>query len=391
MPKQFSSSGYRMDGSRLIAEIGVPQEVSILVVGDTTLPKAIPPSSVVPLLNSAKFTYAFAAGTSIYLGNRTGYKLLTSMPSEKEFVQILTDNSGIYCLHSDGLIDVFDHTGKAIWRHSSLGISTAPAILSNNQLIVTAESGIGALDIHTGKDIWFYPSLVKGISTVYDDRSNLIITALSFNTSNASDSILSFSPSGEVRSRYRMPGMRIISNLCLCGNDKDRLAFGYIGMPNNPGEVRSLKVAIYSGLQAGKLLKTSDQSVSYLATNIASNGPVVLSSGFEQAGGSLESGIDAFAADDSTKLWERHFTRPVVTPVAISKKYAYFHLSFSTEAIVPAKSIFYTLELSSGKTLAEVPLKGIRNGTASGMPLPVDKEEIILSDNTKPALYFLKP
>ena len=391
VPQQYSSSGFRMDGSRVVADIGVPQQVTVLTVGDTNHPNTFPPSSVVPLGKNNKYKFAFAAGSSLCIGNETSSEIIAALPNEKNVIQILTDATAIYGIHADGKIEAFDHQGTSLWKHEATGFMGAAGVLSDNDIIVTADSGIYAIDTHTGKDRWFYPTAIRGVSTVFDAKAKLIIAALSFNSSDASDSIICFSLSGVVKTRCAFSGTRIISNLCLCGNNKDKIAFGYIGKPKETDAVRSLKVAVYTGVAEGHPKFVSDHEVSYLATNIASNGQLVLASGFEQAGGSLESGIDAFYADDTTRAWQRRFTEPLVAPVAISNKFAYFTLSFVTEAEVPAKSIFYTLDLSTGKTLGELPITGVRNGSASGMPMPLGESEFVLTDASRSVLYFLKP
>jgi hypothetical protein len=91
------------------------------------------------------------------------------------------------------------------------------------------------------------------------------------------------------------------------------------------------------------------------------------------------------------KLWQRRYTYPVVAPIAVSGKYAYFTLTFSTEAIAPAQSIFYTLDVTTGKTLGELPVTGAQNGFAGGFPMPMDERGFMLGDRKRPVIYFLKP
>jgi outer membrane protein assembly factor BamB len=249
-----------------------------------------------------------------------------------------------------------------------------------------------AINIHSGKSIWSYhTSIATTRSLIYDSKSKNIIALLSAYNRGADDSIICYTMTGQVKSRTGFKDSRIISNLCLCGKEKDRIAFGYLKVSGIGDSERTMHVAAYSGLQSGNVQKTSDHKVSYFATKISSNGPVVLSAGFYSNGGELESGIDAFYADDTTKLWQRHFTYPIVTPVGVSSKYAYFTLTFSTEALVPARSIFYTLDLSTGKTLGELSIAAATEAAVNGIPMPMSEKGFMFSSPGKPHIYFLKP
>jgi hypothetical protein len=380
-----------MDGSCFVPDVGVPQRITVLTIGDTAAAADFVLPIIVPLIGPGKFKYAYCKGSRMYLGNDTMSQLIAARPDQKAFLQVLSDNAALYGIRFDGKIEAFDHEGKSLWKYELKDNLSGPSILVENQLIIPSDSSISAIDIHTGKELWFYPSQSPFKTPIYDSKSKLIVSATSYNNSNASDSILCLSVSGTLKSRCGFPRTRIISNISLCGKAKDRIAFGYITKSPEADAVRVLKVAIYSGVESGAPVKICDHEVPYLPMNIASNGPVVLVSGFERMGGNMESGVDAFSADDTAKLWQRRFTEPLAAQVAISNKYAYFSLSFTTQAEVPAKSIFYTLDVYTGKTLGELPIKGVRNGSASGMPTPLGESEFMLYDESHPVVYFLKP
>ncbi|MFI5263134.1 MAG: PQQ-binding-like beta-propeller repeat protein, partial [Candidatus Kapaibacterium sp.] len=344
-----------------------------------------------PLTGSADFKYAYSKGSQLYLGNDRMTHLTDAKPGQQAFLQLLSDNTAIYGIRIDGKIESFDLKGKSLWKYELNGNISGPSIVAENKLIIPSDSAVTAVDVHSGKEVWSYRTVNSLKTPIYDTKLKLIIVAITFNNSSASDSIFCLTSSGTLQSRCGFSRTRIISNICLCGKARDKVAFGYIERPKEEGGIRALKMAIYSGVQSGNPVKTSDHTVPYLATNIASNGQFVLASGFEQMQGNLESGIDAFNADDTTSIWQRRFTQPLDAPVAISNKFSYFTLSFATAAEVPAKSIFYTLDLSTGKTLGELPITGVRNGSAAGMPTPLGEREFVLYDIGHPVLYFLKP
>jgi len=391
-----------MDGSRFIPDIGLPSTVSSISVGDTNSAAPSLTSAPVPLSNAGKFTYAIAQGNNIIFGNESTSQIIAALPNEKPIIQLLADREAIYAIHSDGNIHALDHSGKIIWQYrtSEFDESDPHSILTKNSLIAEADTGIIAIDLLSGKKTWSCQTVFPPHNIIYDSKSKLLIAAISFDGdafawgdsiyNRATDSILCINSEGIVKSRIGFPKTRIISNLSICGKDKNLIAFGYLLSPS-AGEMRTIHIGVFSGIETGSAKKLSDHELTYLPTQVCSNGPLVLASGFYGSGSNLESGIDAFYADDIIKLWQRRFTYPLVTPIAINNKYAYFHLSFSAQAIVPAKSIFYTLELTTGKTVVELPIAGAENGFRISTPMPLAEQTLILADAIRPVIYFLKP
>jgi len=392
-----------MNGSRLVSDIGVPSTVSIRSVGDTN--STASPSlttAPVPLPKGSKYAFAIAQGSRIILGNETASEIIASFPNEKPIIQLLTDKEAIYVIHSDGNIHAIDQSGKLLWQFRTSGFDEADphSILTENALVTESDTGIIAIDLHSGKKIWSHQTLFPPHNLIYDNRSKVIITSLSFDGDtfglgdslhhHATDSVLCLTTAGVVKSRFGIPGDRIISNLCICGKGNNLVAFGYLHQPGG-GDLRTIHAAVFSGIESGNPKKISDHELPYLPTQIASNGLMVFTGGFYGTGSSLESGIDAFAADDTMKLWQRRFTYPVVLPFAVSKTYLYFSLTFSAEAIAPAQSIFYTLDVTTGKTLGELPVTGAQSGFAIGIPMPIGESGFILADRNRSAIYFLKP
>jgi outer membrane protein assembly factor BamB len=387
-PHQFSSYDYRMDGSWFIPNIGVPSSLNSVAIGDT-LSSATLMTAPVPLMNAEEFTYAISAGNRIIIGNEKTSKILAAFPDAAPVIELLTDNNAIYAIHIDGKIDALDHEGKSLWQADVAGYATTHSVLSEYALVTVTEAAVMAIDIKTGKNLWSYNTGFTTRSLIYDSKEKNVIAMLSGYNKVGIDSIICFSADGKIKSRFGFSGIRIISNICLCGKEKNNIAFGYLHERQGDSE-RTMHVAVYSGLEKGDVKKISDHVISYFATKISSNGPIVLSGGFYSSGSHLESGIDAFSADDTTKLWQRRFTELVVTPVAASNKYVYFTLTFSTDAIVPAKTIFYTLDISTGKALGELPIAG-SGAIVNGIPMPMNESGFMLANPVKPIIYFLKP
>ena len=386
----YSSYDLRMDGSRFVPDIGVLSSTSTLAIGDTNVQQNPFTTAPVLLAGGGKFTYAVAQANSVIIGNETTSQIFASMPEETPIIQLLTDSSAIYAIHLNGKIDAFAMSGKALWQSRASGFPSLNSILGGNALIFSSDSAISAINIHSGKNMWAYHTTLSVRSIIYDSKAKMIITALSFNSPEGADSILCFSFNGDLKSSSAFVSTRIASNLCLCGKDRDKIAFGYLSKPNLTG-TRTMHIATYSGIQAGTPKRVNEHELPYLPTNIASNGSMILSSGFLMNGGDLQSGIDAFYADDTTKLWQRRFSYPLVTPVSVSNKYAYFSLVFTTEAEIPTHSIFYTIDMSTGKTLGELSVVGAKNGFTLGIPMPLEEKEFIMSDRNRSILYFIRP
>jgi len=389
-PGQYSSFDFRMDGSRFIPNIGVPSSATSFTLAGTIL--TTPPT---PLPGGGKYSFAIADGmgekTVLFAGNDTSSEIIATIANGGPIIQLLADSTSIYSVHLGSRINCFDHEGKAVWSSAIQGFPKANSIIAENTVIIDSDSGIAAINTHTGKNVWVYPTTMSVVGMIYDNKSKLIIASLSFNNSDTGDSILCFTSSGTIKSSIVFETTRIISNLCLCGKEKGKIAFGYLGKPGAANNQRTMHVAVYSGIQSGNPKSVSDHELPYLVTNLASNGQILLSSGFRETGGDLQSGIDAFNADDTMKLWQRRFSYPVVLPPAINEKYVYLSLTFSTQAEVTTQSIFYTLDLSNGKTLVELPVAGAKDGFVNGIPMPAGEGELMLADRSRPVIYYLKP
>ena len=381
-----------MDGSRFIPNLGVPETVTHLLVGDTNETPARPLTTApTPLVNAGEYSYAVAQGNTIIVGNSTKSQIIASIANGKPIIQLLTDSTSIYSIHLDGTVKAFDHNGKQRWSSRIAGLPTLHTILANSKLIAASDSGIHAFDIRTGSLAWSYATTLSIEGLVYNEKSKIVMAAISHHSFDANDSILCFSIIGSVINRFTVPVGRITSNLCTCGGDRMDIAFGYLGKPNPSEMKRSAYCVIYSGIETKHPKLISRHELPYLITNLASNGPVVLASGFRETGGDLQSGIDAFSSEDSSKLWQRRLSYPIVTPVAVGEKFAYFSLTFAAQAQVISNSIFYSLDMNNGKTLSELPISGARHGFVMGLPMPQEDKGFILSDLDKPMIYFLRP
>ncbi len=411
-----------MEGSRFVENIGVPSTVTSFVIPSTLVSLAKGKDSMlhnyfstppIPFSTTGGYNYLISDGmthtSTIIAGNEKSAKIFASIPGDGSITNILTDASGAYIIYSSGNVDAFDPSGKLRWQTKekysiTTGVIPGCAVLTDTGLIMAGENISGgktlfALSTKTGKQIpWGGTQKDAYNSIIFDAQHNLIF--------GACDSIITgdrLYGDGErvlfevFQERFHKQELRIISNICLCGkssgNTIAKIAFGYLSKRPRTDE-RTMNVGIfgiYNGPGGYSLKKISSHEIPYLPINIASNGNMVLSSGFYDSGIELTSGIDAFAIEDTMKLWQRRFSYPVSSPVAISEKFAYFTLTFSTQAAVPTQSIFYTLDLSTGKTLGELPVMGAQNGFIPGIPMPMSDGGFMLADRNKPIIYFLKP
>jgi hypothetical protein len=119
------------------------------------------------------------------------------------------------------------------------------------------------------------------------------------------------------------------------------------------------------------------------------NATAVFASGARMSASELVSGIDAFALEDTSALWHRRFSEPIVAPVGISAGNIYFTLSFESEAIVPSRGIVYTLNSGDGKTVSERPIRGALHGFIPSMPMPDEQGRLLIADKDKLVVYTL--
>ncbi len=384
-----------MDGSRFVPNIGVPVQVTTATLGYNGSLSSL-------TYSGGRSQYLVAGGNEIFSGSEKQTEIIASSRTKGDITSILSDLSRFFVIHSTGSIEAFDKAGKLLWKHedTAFGVNPGNAILADTELIVagqntgvvnyetTGSNFLESFSTSSGAMISVSTDGAPYYSIIFDPKTHHILAA-SDSVINTHNMLGECSGYQVFQKRFNNPELRIISNLCLCGKNKDKLAFGYLAMKPGSDE-RAMYVGVFSNI-SGRLKQEYSHEVPYLPINIASNGPVILSSGFRDSGGDLESGIDAFYADDTTKLWQRRFTYPVIMPVAINEKYAYFTLTFSTQTAVPAQSIFYTLDLSTGKALGELAITGAQHGFASGIPMPLGEMGFMLVDASRPVIYFLKP
>ncbi|MEI8134863.1 MAG: PQQ-binding-like beta-propeller repeat protein [bacterium] len=386
--KQLSSLTYSMNGAREIPNIGVPSEVSSLRVGDSLAGSSNAPSCLVPIPNDANGLYAFAEGPTLLTGTDRSYKIIAALPQEKPIIQILADEQSIYAIHLSGTIHAYTLDGKKKWDVTQSVMLSCTAVIAQNLLVVASDSAITSYDLQSGRRLWSHEITGFGKAMLFDKKTNLIVVAgIAERNGKESDSLICFSGAGKIISTCSLPFMRIVSNLSLCGEKMDKIGFGCIELPSSESAVRTLRVVIYDGIETGHPKQVSVHEVPYIPMNISSNGGMLLSSGFRED----ESGIDAFASDDTLHLWQRRFTEPMVAPVVVNAKYAYCIQSFATQAQTPSKNIFYTIDLSTGKTMSELPVTGANSGALRGMPMPIAGKAFALCSQSNSMIYFLRP
>ncbi len=383
-PPEHSSYSYSLDGARAISEIGSPTSVTALTLPAPQLPTTAP----LPLFGQDTNTFVIAQGTIITIGNTHFARILARSSDSSAITELLADSAALYAIHLNGHIDCFSFDGKQLWSASLATMPKPGALLSGRDLIVMGDSAITAIEKSNGTPSWSYHPKLYPVALALDNAKQRIILGLSGNDALATDSIIILGYDGKALSSFALERARITSNIALLAEGK--FALGYVSGTNDKDGRKQPMLAVCSIADNATVKKLWGRPIEYLVTAIAATTKFILASGFRETAGDLISGIDAFGHADSTLLWKRRFSYPLVAITTVSPRYAYVPFTFSTQATVPTKTIATVLDLINGATTSEVPVPGAEAGMVQGAAMPIEGC-LAYADRAKPTLYFLKP
>ncbi len=379
-----SSYSYSMDGSHHIPNIGVPSSSYAL-----QLPlKNICTSAPVALNGFDSETYIVAQGKNIIIGSKQSNRIFATTTDSTAIVELLSDSDAIYAIHLNGSLDCYNLDGKINWHTTLNTIPKQGALLTKATIIISTDSAIRCIYSKDGTIKWTYHSSLVPQSICLDAEQQSIYLALSSNDAQGTDSIVCLTINGEVTARYGFPKTRITSNITSLKNGK--ISFGYLSGNENSSLKKTPHIALWAVMNTSAPKLVWDHTLNYLVTSVSTNGNLILSGGFRENGGELVSGIDAFNIEDTTKLWQRRFSYPLVAMITVSNNHAYIPFTFTTQASVPTKTIVSMINLNDGTTISELPVTTAESGFVQGVGTPASGMLLYADKNTN-RIYFLKP
>jgi hypothetical protein len=378
-PPEVASFSYRSDGSRQIMPVAVPKVTTKLS------PNISASFSTTPLhlLERKGLVIGTKQGSVIIFNdNDSVINQLALLPGDPIY-RLAANKDIVIALHNSGALTAFASDGKIKWQVRD-PTSRADINLSGNAVLLIGDQGIRCFDVLTGKQQFQISSSLTPVAIASDN--NFFYVALSWNATTGSDSVYKISGHGTIDARWGFPGLRITSNIALAGEQRDQLLFGAQGELDANGIRRRTFIVGYDlNDNAKQLLR---QELEYIPTNVSVVGDIALASGFQMSGEDYSGAIDAFLISTNEKMWQRRFTEPLATPVAVTMEHAFFTLSFTSQADVPSNAIFFALELASGETAREVAVTDAKNGFVPGLPIPY-KGSLLLADAVNNTIYKL--
>jgi hypothetical protein len=383
-PQESSSYEYRFDGSHLIPTIGVPTRFDTVSLSQYSAPTTAP----VHLSFSDTNDIAVACTHDILIGNDHAMHVFARSTDSTDITELLADSASLYAVHLGGTVEKFSTEGKILWRASVGRMPSIGSILFSGHVVVSNDSELKAFNTTDGALQWGYRSSLIIRSVCASSKSHMLFAALTGNNADGTDSLICFKNDGSVLSRHGFTQTRITSNLSLCANDE--LAFGYLSSPDEKTRIRLGHVALWSNLTSSQAKREWDHALPYMVTSVCANTSLIVSGGFRETAGDLMSGIDAFRLDDTSAYWHRRFTYPVVMPLTVTSANVYIPFTFTTQALVPAKTVFVSLDVTDGSTIKELAVFGSGDGFVSADAMPVNGA-LAYSDRSAPRIYFLRP
>lgn len=381
-PTTHSSLTFGMDGSHYLPPLGKPTSSTSLELAT----KDIPSSAPLALLTSDTENFVIAQGRIITIGSQKSSRILTRSTDSSSIFELLCDSSAIYALHLDGTIERFALDGKISWHTTLKAMPQVGSVLTNGQLIVMSDSQVLAFASKDGVQQWVYHTGLLPVSLCVDPVTNVLYVALTGNSSDATDSIVCFTSEGKLTSSIGFANTRITSNLSLCAGS---IAFGAISVSADRSDSRTMHLSLWNNLLKSPI-RVWDHQLPYIVTSVANDGESILCAGFRETAGDMTSGIDAYGVSDTSSRWHRRFSYPAVSPLCMSRGFAYMPFTFSTNAVVASKSILITLDLSDGKTVGEYAVPGATTGFVPGVASPIGGH-LAYADRVVARMYFLKP
>jgi hypothetical protein len=379
-PQEVISFSYRSDGSRRIMPVAVPKVTTKLSV-NTATPFSTTP---LPLSEEKGFVIGTQQGEIVIFGENDSVKSQTTLARGDAIYRLTANKDIIIALHNSGSITAIGYDGKIRWQVKD-SASRADMNLAGNAVLRIDDKGIQCFDANSGKQHFQIASTLTPVSAASDCTAFYV--ALSWNAAAGSDSIYKIAQSGIIERRWGFQSLRITSNIAVAGEQKDRLVFGAQGEVDASG-VRRRTFIIGYDLKESTAKQLLRQELEYIATNVSVVNDIALSSGFQMAGEDYSGAIDAFLISSNEKMWQRRFTQPLATPVAVTTQHAFFTLSFASKADIPSNALFYALDLPDGRTAREVSVIDAKNGFVPGLPIPY-KGALLLADAANNTIYKL--
>lgn len=386
IPFARTSSGFAMDGSRQIAVGGAPDLVTIIKLADSSVTFDGWSAPPLPLPGSGGFAVGARDGRIFIVDVHDSLTHTIQLPTHQAIDQLLCDSSRLYVIDVRGAITAFDFAGKQLWTNPGIGTLTVPAVLSQNGLFLPVGQNVSVISTDQGTTLWQRNSSMSMCAISYSDKSNLIALGLNTNDPNGADSVLLFNPNGSISFAFGFPKTEITSNIALTRTDGKTLIFGALGEATDSR--RDAEICAYL-FTTGTLKQVWKHKVPFLVGNVASNAVAAFASGFRTVEGEVVSGVAAFSLLDTTMLWQRRFTEPLVAPVASGDGSIYFVMNFESEAMVSSRGLFYALSSGDGKTMLEKPMPGATSGLLFGMPMPDEQGRLLVADRAKAVVYAL--
>jgi hypothetical protein len=379
-PPEVNTFSYRSDGSRHIMPVAVPKVT-------TKLSADIPASfSTTPLhlFEGKGFVIGTKQGEVIFFGSNDSVTIRTTLLAGDPIYRLAANKDVMISLHASGALTAFGSDGKIRWQTKD-SASRADINLSGNNLLLIADHIIRCYDAPTGNRTFQLASTLTPVSVASDNNSFYV--ALSWNTTTGSDSVYKISATGSIDARWGFPALRITSNIALAGEQSDRLVFGAQGELDASGVRRRTFIVAYD-LEDNTVKQLLRQELEYIPTNVSVVNDIALASGFQMSGEDYSGAIDAFRMSSNEKMWQRRFTEPLAAPVAVTTQHAFFTLTFTSQADIHSKALFYALDLPDGATAREVAVTDAKNGFVPGVPVPY-KGALLLADAVNNTIYKL--
>jgi hypothetical protein len=374
-----------MDGTHWIPIEGAPDLVDSIRLADTA---GFAGWSTAPLPLATPYGCAVGTRTGrVYVfGDKGEQKTIIDLP-EREFVdQLLTADGALIAITASGAIRSYSYDGKQVWN-ATPGPTSAAAVIVNGLLVVPTREAIIALGLRDGKERWRMGTSLPTASLAVSRDLEWIAAAISFNESGRQDSVIALHAlNGQRAAAYAVAGGRITSNLAIAGKDNELLVYGALGSADDAG--RAATFAAIRDWNSDKHREAWSHPIPYIILSASANSDKAFASGFRNTQGELVSGIDAFKLSDTSFVWKRRFTEPLMAAPAVSEGNLFFTLSFETEAIVGARALLYTLRSGSGETVSERPLKA-SSGALPAMPIPDEQGRLLVADAERPVVYAL--
>lgn len=382
-PPETASFYYRNDGTRRIAPTSPPKITSTITDQALLAENVIFSTTPLPLPESRGIAIGTNKGEVLIFGSNDSLARRVALPEASPLFRLAANNTTIIALQNSGIVTAIGYDGKIRWQTKET-LRLPDINLAGNDLLVIAFEGIQCYNVTSGVAKYRIVTPLMPVSVASNGTSFYV--AVSWQTTTGSDSIYAIGMNGNIEKRWGFHGLRITSNIALSDDEHNTVVFGAQGEFDANGVRRRAFVMAYSlDDEAKQLLR---QELDYIPTNISVVNDIALASGFQMAGQEYSGALDAFLISTNEKMWQRRFTEPLATPVAVTTQHAFFPLSFATKADIPSSGILYALDLATGESAHEVAVTDARNGFVPGLPVPY-KGGLLLADPLKSTIYRL--